>query len=361
MPAPSITALPPAPSRSDPSTFATRADAFVGALATFKNELDAWADYFENDYTPPGSVSASDMDDGTVGAPGLPFAADADTGIYRIGANRLGIAVGGQNALDISASGLVINVPFTLSSLSASAAGPQVVLTDSNSRTENRKLKQTFDTNVFKIQSFDNSDANPKTIYEADFGIAGYAPDEQRWFTSLGKKMTLTGTELLLGTTTVLVGQTASEKGIALRHYDGCFDVSGSTPSSFNRTSSGIAVYWRNRGSVAGNVTINTGNTTTYNTGSDRRIKEDIRPLDAAEAGARIDALIPSAFRFKEDGRPAMGFIADEYQQVFPIAVSGEPDGEEIQTLDPSTSDQIACLVAVAQDLRARVAKLEAT
>lgn len=44
--------------------------------------------------------------DGTVGAPGLAFASDTDTGIYRIGANNLGVAVGGANVLDLSSQAL---------------------------------------------------------------------------------------------------------------------------------------------------------------------------------------------------------------------------------------------------------------
>lgn len=39
---------------------------------------------------------------GTVGAPAISFAADTDTGVYRIGANNLGIAAGGAKVLDIA-------------------------------------------------------------------------------------------------------------------------------------------------------------------------------------------------------------------------------------------------------------------
>lgn len=48
MPAPTITPLPPAPSRStDPATFATEADAFVGALPTFGTQANAQASYLD--------------------------------------------------------------------------------------------------------------------------------------------------------------------------------------------------------------------------------------------------------------------------------------------------------------------------
>jgi hypothetical protein len=48
MPAPTISDLPAAPSRSDPATFSDRADTFVAALATFKTELNAYANYMDN-------------------------------------------------------------------------------------------------------------------------------------------------------------------------------------------------------------------------------------------------------------------------------------------------------------------------
>jgi hypothetical protein len=48
MPAPTITPLPAAPSRStDPATFAIEADAFVGALPTFGTQANAQASYLD--------------------------------------------------------------------------------------------------------------------------------------------------------------------------------------------------------------------------------------------------------------------------------------------------------------------------
>lgn len=44
--------------------------------------------------------------DGTVGAPGLSFSGDTDTGLYRIGANNFGAAVGGVKVTDFSSDGI---------------------------------------------------------------------------------------------------------------------------------------------------------------------------------------------------------------------------------------------------------------
>ena len=46
-------------------------------------------------------------DDGSVGAPGLSFADDTDNGIYRIGANNFGVAVGGALAMEFDPIGAV--------------------------------------------------------------------------------------------------------------------------------------------------------------------------------------------------------------------------------------------------------------
>lgn len=48
MPAPQISALPTPPSRSQsPDTFSTDADAFLGALPTFRTQANAQADYLD--------------------------------------------------------------------------------------------------------------------------------------------------------------------------------------------------------------------------------------------------------------------------------------------------------------------------
>jgi hypothetical protein len=50
---------------------------------------------------------ATELPDGTVSLPALAFAADPDTGLYRIGDNNVGIATKGAKAFDINANGQV--------------------------------------------------------------------------------------------------------------------------------------------------------------------------------------------------------------------------------------------------------------
>jgi hypothetical protein len=56
---------------------------------------------------------------GTVALPGLAFAADLDTGIYRIGANNLGIAVAGAVVADLRTVGAYITGNVNLGAVGA--------------------------------------------------------------------------------------------------------------------------------------------------------------------------------------------------------------------------------------------------
>lgn len=51
------------------------------------------------------------LGDGTVSAPGLAFQSDSDTGIYRIGANDLGISAGGVKVAEFDSNGITADYP----------------------------------------------------------------------------------------------------------------------------------------------------------------------------------------------------------------------------------------------------------
>jgi hypothetical protein len=115
----------------------------------------------------------------------------------------------------------------------------------------------------------------------------------------------------------------------------------------------------------AGNIASN-GSTTSYNTSSDSRLKENI--VDAGPSGGVIDSIRVRSFDWRDgvSGHVTHGFIAQELDAVFPGAVThGQvmpgPDGNPMETfwsVDPSKL--VALLVHEVQSLRARVAALEA-
>ena len=75
--------------------------------------------------------------DGTVGAPSVTFTLDTDTGLYRIGANNLGLSIGGTKRVDFSATAVQFVYGATSSIGSAisllSAAGSNVLIAGGDS------------------------------------------------------------------------------------------------------------------------------------------------------------------------------------------------------------------------------------
>ena len=91
--------------------------------------------------------------------------------------------------------------------------------------------------------------------------------------------------------------------------------------------------YFVKGGAVVGSIVSN-ASSTSYNTSSDYRLKEDVQPMTGASA--RVQALKPCNFAWKADSSRTDGFIAHEAQAVVPEAVTGEKDGEEMQAIDQS-------------------------
>ena len=123
----------------------------------------------------------------------------------------------------------------------------------------------------------------------------------------------------------------------------------------------------------AGNITY-TYSTTSYNTSSDYRLKENV--TDMPSATNMIKALKPKTFEWKNDPDDTLqyGFLAHEVQDVFPNAVTGEKDavkpaeldedGNEIpdSTIDAQSIDHsklVPLLVKTIQELEARITTLE--
>lgn len=62
---------------------------------------------------------------GAVGTPSYTFAGDTDSGLYRIGANNIGVAVNGAKVLDVSTSGLAITGALTATTITATNVAAQ--------------------------------------------------------------------------------------------------------------------------------------------------------------------------------------------------------------------------------------------
>ena len=114
-------------------------------------------------------------------------------------------------------------------------------------------------------------------------------------------------------------------------------------------------------GSFVGNITIN-GSSTTYNTSSDYRLKENIE--DMVGATDRLKALKPINFAWKADGHRVDGFLAHELQEVVPEAATGTKDAVDeegnpvYQGIDQSKL--VPLLTKALQEAVARIEALEA-
>ena len=110
---------------------------------------------------------------------------------------------------------------------------------------------------------------------------------------------------------------------------------------------------------IAGSVAM-TATSTSYNTSSDERLKENIE--DAADPGAVIDAIQIRQFDWIATGEHQdYGVVAQELEQVYPPAVPEAtlgPDGVEMYR-GVDYSKLVPLLVKEVQLLRARVAQLE--
>ena len=119
---------------------------------------------------------------------------------------------------------------------------------------------------------------------------------------------------------------------------------------------------------TAGSISSN-GSTTSFNTSSDYRLKENVTPMTVGLA--TISALKPVTYDWIIDKTAGEGFIAHELKEIVPLAVTGEKDAVDAdgnpiyQGVDYSKI--VVHLVAAIQEqqatitaLTARIATLEA-
>ena len=129
------------------------------------------------------------------------------------------------------------------------------------------------------------------------------------------------------------------------------------TTTTINR---GLVAFFNPNG-VVGAITLN-GSSTTYNTSSDYRLKENVTA--DWDATTRLKQLNPVRFNFIADADTTVdGFLAHEVQSVVPEAITGthdevDDDGNPVyQGIDQSKL--VPLLVKTIQELEARIAALE--
>jgi len=121
------------------------------------------------------------------------------------------------------------------------------------------------------------------------------------------------------------------------------------------RGSNGQAIRFYNSTGFAGDITLS-GASTSYNTSSDYRLKENV--VEMTGALDRVSQLKPSRFNFIADADKTVdGFLAHEVQEIVPEAITGEKDAvdeegnPEYQGIDQSKL--VPLLVGAIKELKA--------
>jgi hypothetical protein len=114
-------------------------------------------------------------------------------------------------------------------------------------------------------------------------------------------------------------------------------------------------------GTQVGSITVSTSSTS-YNTSSDYRLKENV--VELTSATERLKQLQPKRFNFIADAETTVdGFLAHEVSSIVPEAINGEKDAvHDDGTINPQSIDQsklVPLLVATIKELEARITALE--
>jgi hypothetical protein len=202
--------------------------------------------------------------------------------------------------------------------------------------------------------------------YQQDGGV-------HQWFTApsgtAGNAITFTQAMTLDASGRLFVGKTSSSAantGCELQTGTGgnaasVFTADAGSASIMNRlTSDGTIIDFRRQTVSVGSISVTT-TATAYNTSSDYRLKESAQPLVGGLA--RVNALKPSAYKWKANGSAGEGFLAHELSEVIPLAVTGDKDAVDAdgkpsyQGVD--LSKLVPILVAAIQELTAEVNALK--
>jgi hypothetical protein len=166
--------------------------------------------------------------------------------------------------------------------------------------------------------------------------------------------MSVTNSAVLVGTTSSSPSNIGKHRLIVERDTT-CIGGAAFGHSASSDVQSRRQISFYNGNGVVGNITT-AFSATSYNTSSDKRLKENI--ADADDSGSKVDAIQVRKFDWKADGtHQDYGMVAQELQTVAPEAVSAPENPDEMMGVD--YSKLVPMLIKEIQSLRNRVAQLE--
>lgn len=339
---------------------------------------------------------------GTVSAPGISIVGDANSGFYQIGADNIGIALGGAKAADFSTSrtGIVGDLTLLTSGKKLKLADggqfyddtgtARTIIISNGDRLD--VLNEAGTNTIIKLDATNGSALTGNLTISGTLGVTGAVTLSSTLavtsaITASGgmnaaANISTTGNITCVGLTATGTMDLGDSSGDAITINGTVAINSGGTgaariiwsaaaiePCRWNRTGgSGTMCFIQNAGITVGSISQN-GSNTAYNTSSDIRLKNWEGSISAEDSGAIIDALNPGWFRWKYvDGNPfGFGFKAHEFLEIIPWGGSpgdGDPDktpsDEGFEPAGADLSAPMPVVIAELKYLRARVAALEA-
>ena len=164
------------------------------------------------------------------------------------------------------------------------------------------------------------------------FGRISYQQDTNfmAFLVNNSEKLRITSAGVLsIGDTTPESGDASAPTSLFLQGGEANMIIKNTDATSSSQRQ-GIA-FLNSSGTRVGTITI-TSSATGYATSSDYRLKENVKTLP--NGLDRLNSLKPVQFNWKTDGATSEGFLAHEVKAVFPYAVKGEKDAEEMQSMD---------------------------
>jgi hypothetical protein len=164
--------------------------------------------------------------------------------------------------------------------------------------------------------------------------------------TILGEWMRITsGGSVCIGTTSAFdSGIVCSDGGTSYVPYT----------AKIGTTSNSTQIFFRNPNGVVGSISTS-GSVTLFNSMSDYRLKQDLKNINGLDLVSKIKVY---NYEWKSDKSRSYGVLAHELQEVVPQAVTGEKDGEQMQSVD--YSKLVPILVQAIQELKAEIEILKA-
>jgi hypothetical protein len=337
-----ISNLPTPPSRQDPANFSGDADSFLGALPTFQTEVNAAGDYVDS------KVAEVDADAAAAAASVVAAQAAADSSVAAANATAW---VSGASYTEGYAVWSLVNYQTyraitdhsgetgdpsadatnwaVLGSPAEFVQDPNGVITVSGSNVGIGTISpaKTLDINTasatFRVRnSSTGNDFSFKTTTGPVSVVGSEANASLGFMTNNTERMRIdTSGKVLVNRTAAYSDGVVGSPALQVNAVTGGFAGLGVIATA---TTSTAAVGFVNPNGSIGNINLS-GSTTTYNTASDYRLKENITSIEGA--ADIVKAMNPCTYNFKGDSADWHdGFLAHELQELHPRAVVGEKD-----------------------------------